>query len=214
MNYLDFKETLLNRRSIRKYTEKDVLKEDIIDIIECASYAPSDTNSQTWEFIVITDKEKIIELANITKSDLEKESQLARDNGKIKEGNLLERSFGNYITFFKNAPVLIICLTVPYASKFRDRIFDPIGLLDNNTWAEEEIKSSSLACENLMLAAHAKGLGTCPITGPLFLAKDSIRKYLNIDDHKHINMIITLGYPDESPKAPKRKNIEDILTFI
>ncbi|MGR5874499.1 nitroreductase family protein [Bacillus pacificus] len=30
---------------------------------------------------------------------------------------------------------------------------------------EEGIKSSCLAAQNLMLAAHAKGLGTCPMTG-------------------------------------------------
>lgn len=65
-----------------------------------------------------------------------------------------------------------------------------------------------------MLAAHAKGLGTCPITGPLFFAKDSIREYLNIDNNKQINMMITLGYPDETPKAPTRKCITDISSFI
>lgn len=212
--YQELKKIIQERRSIRRYADKDVSKEDIIDIIDCARYAPSDTNSQTWEFIAICNREKIKEIANFTEQELIKIANNAEKKGLLNEANLLVRSFSHFATAFSNAPVLIICLAIPYSSKFREKIFDPIGAIDNATWEIESIKSSSLACQNIMLAAHAKGLATCPFTGPIMLAGESLRSYLELDPSKQINMLISLGYPDESPKAPTRKEIENILTFI
>ena len=49
-----------NRRSIRKYTDQAVKKEDIMRIIKASMQAPSARNQQPWEFLVVTDKEKLI----------------------------------------------------------------------------------------------------------------------------------------------------------
>lgn len=212
--FQEHKKIIQERRSVRRYTDKEVSKEDIIDIIDCARYAPSDTNSQTWEFIAICDKDRIKEIAKITEEELIKIANNAEENGLLNEANMLVRSFGHFATAFSNAPVLIICLAIPYHSKFREKIFDPIGIIDNATWDLEAIKSSSLACQNIMLAAHAKGLATCPFTGPILLAEEHLRNYLELDSTKQINMLISLGYPDESPRPPIRKEIENILTFI
>ena len=48
MNYEDFKEVIHGRRSVRKFTDQEVSTNDIKEIIDCARYALSDTNSQTW----------------------------------------------------------------------------------------------------------------------------------------------------------------------
>jgi len=55
-----------NRRSVRKYSKKEVSNELIIEILESAGYAPSCGNHQPWEFIVIKDsktKKDLIEAA-------------------------------------------------------------------------------------------------------------------------------------------------------
>ena len=106
---------------------------------------------------------------------------------------------------FSEAPVLIVCLATPYESKFREKIFDPIAFVPDSVWEEEGIKSSCLAAQNLMLAAHAKGLGTCPMTGPVLLAQDELRQYLQIEPEKQINMVISLGFPKDKPKKLPRK---------
>jgi len=49
-------EGLFTRRSIRKYTDKDVSDEDIRTILKAAMYAPSAGNQQPWHFIVIRDR--------------------------------------------------------------------------------------------------------------------------------------------------------------
>jgi nitroreductase len=214
MNYNEFKNIVLNRRSIRNFTDRTVSVEDIRDIIDCARYAPSDTNSQTWQFIAITNTDKIKEIERMTWEQLHLRAEEAEQQGLSREARLLVKSFGPYATAFTNAPVLIICLATPYASKFRDKIFDPIHFVDEAVWEEEGIKSSCLASQNLMLAAHAKGLATCPMTGPVLLAKEQLRHYLQIPAECQINMVISLGYPAEIPGRLARKEVDEILTIV
>jgi nitroreductase len=52
------------RRSIRKYLEKEVEKEKIDVIIKSALMAPSSRRRRPWEFIVVTDREKLKELSS------------------------------------------------------------------------------------------------------------------------------------------------------
>jgi nitroreductase len=214
MNYESFKQIVLDRRSIRKFTEDEVSVEDVRELIDCARYAPSDTNSQTWEFVAVMNREKIKAIEEMTWEELNKRAAEAAERGLEKEARLLTRSFGPYATAFANAPVLIVCLATPYTSKFRDRIFDPIGLVDDAVWAEEGIKSSCLAAQNLMLAAHARGLATCPMTGPVLLAQHRLREYLGIDESRQINMVIALGHPQERPARLARKEIDEILKIV
>ncbi|WP_281886036.1 nitroreductase family protein [Paenibacillus sp. YYML68] len=212
--YEAFKSVLLDRRSVRKYTDEPVSVEHIRELIDCARYAPSDTNSQTWEFIAITNREKIKEIEELTWQELHRRAGEAEQRGLSKEARLLTKSFGPYATAFSNAPVLLICLATPYASKFRERIFDPIELVEDAVWEEEGIKSSCLASQNLMLAAHALGLATCPMTGPVLLAQDRLREYLSIRPECQINMVIALGHPAERPARLPRKPVDDILHIV
>jgi nitroreductase len=59
-------ETILSRRSIRKYTEEEIADEHIRTILDSARWAPSGLNNQPWKFIVIKDKETMKELAGCT----------------------------------------------------------------------------------------------------------------------------------------------------
>lgn len=214
MDYQAFKEIIHGRRSIRKFTEEDVAIEDIEEILDCARYAPSDTNSQTWEFIIVKNREKIKAIEQMTIDALHDKAAEVTEKGFEREARLLTRSFGPYATAFAEAPVLIVCLATPYESKFREKIFDPIELVPDAVWEEEGIKSSSLAAQNLMLAAHARGLGTCPMTGPVLLASDRLRDYLHIEAHKQINLVIALGHPREVPKKLPRKEVSEITRYV
>jgi nitroreductase len=214
MDYEALKHLIQERRSVRKFTERPVNEEDIIEIIDCARYAPSDTNSQTWEFVVITNQGKIKDIEKMTWDELHRLAADAEERGLSREGRLLVKSFGPYATAFSNAPALIVCLATPYQSKFREKIFDPIGFVDEEVWREEGIKSSCLASMNLMLAAHSRGLATCPMTGPVLLAEKQLKEYLGLGDTRQVNMVIALGYPTEVPGKLPRKEVDQILTII
>jgi len=51
---MELKETIKNRRSIRKYKDIDISKEIIEDLIDCARIAPSAKNRQPWKFVIVT----------------------------------------------------------------------------------------------------------------------------------------------------------------
>lgn len=214
MEFEHFKEIVKGRRSIRRFQPNPVPPELIHELVDCARYAPSDTNSQTWEFIAILDPRKIGAIADLTWAQLNRIAAEAEAQGLEKEARLLLRSFGPYATAFAHAPALIVVLSTPYTSKFRDKIFEPLQMVSKDTWDLEGTKSSSLAAQNFMLAAHAMGLATCPMTGPVLLAEAQLKEFLQIDDEKHVNMVLALGYPDEKPSAPKRREVHDILRII
>ena len=66
------------------------------------------------------------------------------------------------------------------------------------------------ACQTFCLAAHEQGLGTV-IMG--IWDEDEITKLLDIPDTQELAALIAIGYPDISPDAPKRKSVEDLLTY-
>ena len=49
-------EAIKTRRSIRSYLEKNIDQNQIMSLLECAMYAPSAHNQQSWQFVIIDDK--------------------------------------------------------------------------------------------------------------------------------------------------------------
>ena len=91
---MEFESVIKSRESIRDYTDKKVEDEKINFVLECARHAPSWTNKQCWQFIVVKDK-KIIK--NLSKT--------------------------NIINFWlKNVPVIIVACGNPKQSGFRNGI--------------------------------------------------------------------------------------------
>ncbi len=60
---MDFQELLINRRSCRRYKEVPVETEKIDLLLKAALMSPSSKRTNPWEFIVITDKNKLQELS-------------------------------------------------------------------------------------------------------------------------------------------------------
>jgi nitroreductase len=58
----DIMNTILKRRSVRKYTQQPVEKEKLILLLQAAMAAPTACNNQPWEFIVVNTPEKMVEL--------------------------------------------------------------------------------------------------------------------------------------------------------
>jgi nitroreductase len=65
-----FLELVQNRQSDRAYLDKPVEKEKLERILEAARLAPSACNSQPWKFIVVTDPEKRMQVADATASKM------------------------------------------------------------------------------------------------------------------------------------------------
>lgn len=86
------------------------------------------------------------------------------------------------------APVLIACLADLKKSK----------------WA---VIDTSMACQNLMLAAHALGLGTCFVG---IFDEEETKRQLGIPDNFKVIGLITLGYPARKEEMPTRLSVQEI----
>lgn len=213
MNYNEFKNIILERRSIRKFKDEPVSKEVLEELIDCARWAPSDTNSQPWRFIATSNKEIIKKIEQVTLKGMDEVKAIAEAIGKSEIGRKVD-VFGRYALVFRNAPTVILCLAESYQSKFTQEIFDPIDF-NKTQWREEGLKSASLACQNILLAAHAMGYGTCPMSAPMILAEDELKRELGIEDKYTVALLIAIGRPEgTAPAAPARKSVSEILEII
>lgn len=73
---------------------------------------------------------------------------------------------------------------------------------------------AGFALQNLALAAHALGLGSCLMYHCETVNQKRLRADLNIPDYYRIYCAILLGYPDEAPLTPARVSVEEIATFM
>lgn len=151
-------DTLLNRRSCRKYKPDMVPKELLEQVVQAGMYAPSGRGQQAGMILAVTNKEL--------------RDRLSRMNAAI---------LGSDGDPFFGAPVVLVVLADKNAAR---------------TW----IYDGALVMGNLMLAAHALGLGSCWIhrAKEEFASEEgkAILKELGIEgDYEGIGHCI-LGYPD------------------
>ncbi len=192
---MSIKDALKQRRSIRKYTSQPVPDTLVMEVLEAASYAPSAHNSQPWRFIILRDdkvkRELAEQMAEAWAADLKK------DGATIEKEKVIERR-----DRLANAPVLILaCLTMEGLRTFPD--------MEKQQFERDlAVESLGAGLENLLLAAHAVGLGACWFCAPAF-CKDTVRNVLKIPVSVEPSALIALGYPAESPNMPSRKPLKD-----
>jgi F420 biosynthesis protein FbiB-like protein len=190
----DLFEVVKQRRSIRKYLPRSVQKEVILEVLEAAGCAPSAHNSQPWRFIILQDTPTKLRLAEAMAEAWAKDLQ--KDGIKVESNKRTER-----VERFATAPVLILaCLTVVDLRKFPD---------SERQMCERDlaVQSFGAALQNLLLAAHAKGIGACWFCAPAF-CKETVRKILKIPDIIEPQAFVIMGYPAEKPQVPIKKLLE------
>jgi len=64
------------------------------------------------------------------------------------------------------------------------------------------------AAENILLAAHALGIGSCPIVS---FNSDAVRKIVNAPESWQPILVISLGHPDKIPNPPSKRKLSDIV---
>ncbi|MCW4009603.1 MAG: nitroreductase family protein [Candidatus Bathyarchaeota archaeon] len=192
-------DTLKQRRSIRKFQKRPVPMEIIRQILETASFAPSAHNAQPWRFIVLTGSQQKSGLAEAMANAWREE--LERDH--IPQGTR-QKAVSCSIERFTSAPAIIVaCLSLEDMDKYPDAERQCIE-------RDLAVQSLAAAIQTLLLAAHANSLGTCWYCAPLF-CKQAVRRTLEIPDTVEPQALITLGYPDEAPKMPLRRPLQDYL---
>ncbi|MGN1030471.1 MAG: nitroreductase family protein [Butyricicoccaceae bacterium] len=176
---MELKDSILTRRSIRKFTEQPVSHEVLEQIVAQAAYAPSWKNTQITRYYAIEGREAIDKLA----------AEYASFNART----------------LSTATLLIAVSVVKKRSGYeRDGSFTTDR---GDGW---QMFDAGIASQTFCLAAHDAGIGTV-IMG--IFDRPNLEKYLEIPEEQELVALIACGYPDEDPKAPRRKSVSDLLTY-
>lgn len=179
-------EAIWGRRSIRRYTSEPVPRELLLGLLDAATRAPSAHNRQPWRFAVTNDAAVIERLARAMgerlRRDLEAdgmaEALIAADTGR------------SYARITGAAAISVLCLTMADMDHYPD---------ERRAGQEKTMaaQSAAMAGQNLLLAAHAAGLGACWMCAPLF-CPDTVRAAIGLPDDWEPQALITLGWPAEA----------------
>ncbi|WP_132018217.1 nitroreductase family protein [Hydrogenispora ethanolica] len=113
----------------------------------------------------------------------------------------------------KQAWMMMAPVHVVAVADIRVRVRDGEIALDETSpeWELKQIiRDTAIAMEHLVLEAESLGLGTCWVA---WFTQAAIRPLLNIPADKYVVGIITLGYPDEAPRARPRKKLEELVRY-
>jgi len=201
---MDVIEGIETRRSIRGFTDTPIPEETVNHILKAAANSPSYTNTQPWEVAVVCGKKKeelgsmLSELAR-KKADAHPDLPLpeqwppehearSRDHGRrrlialgVERDNEKERERLNLMNFaFYGAPCAMFL--------FMD------GSL--NEWS---IFDMGFFSQNLILAAHSLGVGSC-LQASVTRYAPEIKNFLGLPESKKLIICISLGYPDTRAK--------------
>jgi nitroreductase len=126
------------------------------------------------------------------------------------------RAYGDYFTRFDHAPVVIVAahraLTI-LSNLTGERLTGEDRERIARMERDSGLIGTSLALQNLLLAAHAAGLGASGMTGPL-VAADALRAIVGVPPSWEIAALVPLGYPDEAPAPTSRKRVDQIAHWI
>ncbi len=180
---MELLDAIRGRRSIRRFLDKPVPKDLVEKILRECTWAPSAMNTQPWYFYVVTGeaREKLVEICSQSFNLLEKRLRELFSDRHVEFVRWFFSTLGG-------APLIVAVYT--------DRLKEPV-------YQTGAIESCSAAIQNFLLLAYAEGLGTCWMTGPLWVAKE-INEFFGIED-KELVALIAVGYPEKVPRPPPRK---------
>ncbi len=199
-NLSEIEKLLRNKRSVRKFKNQQIEKDLLSKIIEYAEKSPSSSNNRKREYIVVTDKNKILELEKavvnqfnslkivinpfviglikVFSKKMAKNLQAVKDDIDLMNNELTQKTF----KIFRNAPAIILYLA-----------------------PKKDIQSKDdcvIAQQYSMLYAESIGISSCVI-GYAQYAHKSVEKILKINNKTKIFAVSTFGYN----KFPYKKEI-------
>jgi coenzyme F420-0:L-glutamate ligase/coenzyme F420-1:gamma-L-glutamate ligase len=188
------------RRSIRRFEPRSVPQDVLLRLLEAAIWAPSAHNRQPWRFVVLPGDAAKRRLADAMAARLEAdlradgvpEDAIAADTGRSRH-----RLTGA-------GALILVCLSMVDMDDYPDARRQSF----ERTMA---VQGVAMAAQNLLLAAHAEGLGAVWMCAPLF-CQDTVRAALDLPPDFEPQGVIALGYPAED-REKGREPLETRVVF-
>jgi coenzyme F420-0:L-glutamate ligase/coenzyme F420-1:gamma-L-glutamate ligase len=194
-------DVLRERQTVRRFMPDPVPPEVIERLVVAATRAPSAHNRQPWRFCLVYDKRRKTALAEAMGQRLRSDRERDGDDAASIDRDV-KRSYERIV----GAPVVItVCMTLEDMDRYPD---------ERRAGAEwvMAVQSTAMAGENLLLAAHAEGLGACWICAPLF-CPDEVRQALTLPEEWMPQGIVLVGYIAEAGKLRERKPLSSVVTI-
>lgn len=198
-------ETIKSRISANSYDPvRKLSDEEISELIELATQAPSAFNGQNWRFVAVRSEEAKRRLLSA-----------AYGQQKVADAAVTFIVCGKLDTHHTLAAALKPSVDQHILSE--DLYQGWIGAAqrmyqDNASFQRDEaVRSASLAAMTLMLAAQGKGLVSCPMIG---FNPEAVAESFDLKAEDVPVMLVTVGHPgpDNWPKKP-RKPVAEVLSF-
>ncbi|ELA08146.1 nitroreductase [Moraxella macacae 0408225] len=214
---VNFYDVITSRRSVRRFTDTPIPNEVIDACLDMAMLAPNSSNLQPWAFYVIETPhvhQKVVKycmnqnaartakclIVCVARGDTWRQN--SQDNIKYYPVKPVPKAVKNYYGKLMpfgfslgkfNAFVPAKWALTQAVRQVRGAFIDPMySQADVKNWA---LISTSLACQNLMLAFRSFGFDTCPMGG---FDEGKLKKLLKLNEHQYVCMVLAVGERDSS----------------
>ena len=231
-------DAIFKRRAIKDFEPVDISREVRQQILDAARHAPSSFNSQPYRFYWVQSAgnkatvakfclgQKPAETASalvVAVADIGSLSDTSRaQSAWMRRTNFSEETVRRFERHARMGRILFIPGPFGMFALLKRALFrmlhmplvigmPPLSRQELFKWAT---KSTSLACQNVMIATEALGMNSCPMEG---FDGRRLGRYLNLSDRHHeIVMVIAIGRKARGHHEPPqwRRSIESSVTFL
>jgi nitroreductase len=207
MKNTDFKDVVFGRRSVKTYDPTvKISREEMTEILEEATKAPSSINMQPWRFVVVDTpegKEKMLGLAKFNSSQVTTSSAVIAVFGDMKCIEYAEEIYAQSVEHGYMPQEVKEKLVPSFTSMYEN--------LPEQSMRDVVLIDASLVSMQLMLVARAHGYDTNPIGG---FEKDLIAEAFDLDKDRFVPvMLISIGKAAVEGRPSYRLPVDTITTW-
>ena len=206
---------MASRRSCRNFTEAGVSLDQLEDLVKIGISAPSGSNCQPWTFTLLPDRSSVLALAREVGeffARLNRQAERAWLRRLLRLAGRPELEF-----YFRNYYKSVAENLREWEETGRDRLFHaaPAAIVVASRPASCPVEDCLLASGQILLAAHAMGLGTCLIGFAVSALQHDRRMAgrLGLGADETVRAVIALGHPDERYRRPAGRRPVTVRRF-
>jgi nitroreductase len=187
---MDVFDAIKHRRSVREFRRDPVPPEDVETILNAGRYAPSAGNGQPWRFLVVRNSENLARLREAVCAAMVQRIDASDKLTEDRKPDAVE-TYRKYIGQIFAAPVLVFVF------------------VDTSEHPDLVGYDGALAVQNMMLAAHALGYGTCYQT--TLFSEDVVRCQFDVPRHYRFLCAVPIGVASSAPQPPERRPLDELV---
>jgi nitroreductase len=192
---------LRTRRSVRRFRPDPLADGEVEALVEAAACAPSAGNRQAYRLLLVSSRDRIEAMAEAVRAEVARLRAAMREDVRPGAGAYLD-SFLHFAAaplvvapIYRSGPDLLAATGAAPAAARGDA---------------DALASVAASIQNLLLCAHALGLGACWMTGPL-VAVEALEKMLEVPRGWSLSALVPVGRPAEDPAPPPRRRPETLV---